>query len=275
VAGLPTGGCSGGGMYIYGGAPVLTDVTFRNNQAPCGNSGTGGGLYNSGSTLSLTDAVFISNKATNGAGGMYSGDSDATLTNVLFVGNDSPSPGGYGGGLRTSQGNATLINVVFSGNRSGYLGGALYATGDATLVNVSINGNKASYQGGGGIRIAAGITVTATNSILWDNNPSQFEGDGTLVASDCIIQGGYPTGTNILDVDPQFVTPVNPASAPTTAGNLRLILGSPGIDSGDNSVVTVLTDLNGLRRIINSVVDLGAYEKGWDVYLPVVMRDYP
>ena len=62
--------------------------------------------------------------------------------------------------------------------------------------------------------------------------------------------------------DPLFVQPINPASAPTSTGNLRLQVGSPAIDMGLDSALpaTVTTDLDGNERISDGKVDLGAYE---------------
>ncbi|ACL26375.1 choice-of-anchor Q domain-containing protein [Chloroflexus aggregans] len=50
-------------------------------------------------------------------------------------------------------------------------------------------------------------------------------------------------------------------AAPTGAGNYRLWYGSPAIDYGTASVVTLpATDLDGQPRVTNAAVDAGAYE---------------
>lgn len=48
----------------------------------------------------------------------------------------------------------------------------------------------------------------------------------------------------------------------TEDDNLRLSAGSPCSDAGDNSAVTVATDLDGYARILGGTVDMGAYESG-------------
>jgi hypothetical protein len=53
---------------------------------------------------------------------------------------------------------------------------------------------------------------------------------------------------------------VNPATAPTSDGNLRLIFGSPAMDAGDNAIVFSAVDLDGKPRIVVPTVDMGAYE---------------
>ena len=60
--------------------------------------------------------------------------------------------------------------------------------------------------------------------------------------------------------DPRFVTPVDPASAPTAAGDLRLRGGSPVLDRGDNAANGEEFDLSGNARIQDGTIDLGAYE---------------
>ncbi len=58
-------------------------------------------------------------------------------------------------------------------------------------------------------------------------------------------------GTGNIDADPQFAD-----------ANLRLSAGSPCIDAGDNKALSccVKTDLDANPRILNGVVDMGAYE---------------
>jgi hypothetical protein len=70
------------------------------------------------------------------------------------------------------------------------------------------------------------------------------------------------------------VEPVDPATAPTTAGNLRLQRGSPAIDAGDNGLLPpgVISDLDGEARIVFGIVDMRAHEFGVRVYLPLVVR---
>ncbi|MCP5113757.1 MAG: hypothetical protein GY953_23225, partial [bacterium] len=55
-------------------------------------------------------------------------------------------------------------------------------------------------------------------------------------------------------------TPVDPATAPTTAGDLRLPDCSPAIDVGDNTANAEATDLDGNTRVRGGTLDLGAYE---------------
>jgi len=110
-------------------------------------------------------------------------------------------------------------------------------------------------------------TPTFSYSIIANSGGS---GVGSWVAAI-----GSDNGNN-KDADPQFITPVNPANAPTTAGNLRLQAGSPAIDMGDDTAVPAdafdvdddgnmtepTPDLALNDRIFGTVVDMGAYESG-------------
>ncbi len=87
---------------------------------------------------------------------------------------------------------------------------------------------------------------------------------------------GVDGGDNV-DVDPLFVTPVNPATAPTAAGDSHLQFGSPAVDTGLN-IYCPTTDLDGYTRPIDgdkdgsAVCDMGAYEKTLDLFLPLIVR---
>lgn len=150
-----------------------------------------------------------------------------------------------------------------------------------TLTNVTFNGNSAKFSGGAiyNYGMSGNSSPTLTNVILWNNSapqgPSIYNLDNaTATISHSIVQSGtqsitgtstialaYDSNTN-LDTDPLFVQPVDPASAPTSTGNLWLQVGSPAINTGrDNALPTnITTDLDGNNRISDGAVDLGAYE---------------
>jgi uncharacterized repeat protein (TIGR01451 family) len=104
---------------------------------------------------------------------------------------------------------------------------------------------------------SSGGTATFQNSIIWGNN-TQVIGSPSINKS--LVQGGYPGGTNIIEGDPQFVAQQSPGQS--TAGDYRLQDTSAAIDVGDNTLIPVgvTTDLNSNPRIVNTIVDLGAYE---------------
>ena len=253
---------NGGGMYNWQSSPTLTSVTFRGNRADW----YGGGMYNrDDSSPELTNVTFRGNEAEWG-GGMYNrDDSSPTLTNVAFSGDSA----GIGGGMLTTESSPTLTNVTFSGNRADWAGGMYNFRSYPTLVNCILWSNAAANRRDEIHNIDS--TPTISHSTVAGSGGSGADWDGGL---------GTDGGGNI-DADPEFVSPVPAAEAPTTNGNDRLTQGSPAIDAGTNEAVTVDTDLDGNPRIVdgtgdgNPVVDMGAYEfrTTLSVYLPLAVRN--
>jgi len=93
-----------------------------------------------------------------------------------------------------------------------------------------------------------------TNCILWDGGDEIYNYDNsTITLKYCDIQGSWLNEGNI-DIDPQFVDPCN--------NDYHLLPSSPCIDTGDPYYVSEPneTDLDGNPRVINSRIDMGAYE---------------
>ena len=279
-------GDSGGGFYCDGSgsgsecSPSLRNVIFSGNAADyCGggmaNYGQNGGF----SGPSVVDVTFFGNTAAVWGGAMY---------NDGFDGESSPN----------------LTNVTFSDNTAGYYGGAMahYAVQGVSspgLVNVTFSGNAATYGGGAMFNYAPDPGVSSpqlTNVILWnDAGPQGAEirnTGATPIITTSLVSGGitgtlvYNDGTSSvtdgggnLSGDPRFVRTPDPGDGDwftpgdNDYGDLRLRPGSPAIDAGTNSAVTVSTDLDGAPRISHGVVDVGAYEfvRSW-VYLPLALR---
>lgn len=70
---------------------------------------------------------------------------------------------------------------------------------------------------------------------------------------------GTSPDTNFEPVNPLFSREVNPASSPSTGGDLRLLSGSPALNVGNNNINSEATDLAGSPRKIG-IIDLGTYE---------------
>jgi len=273
----------GGGMYNNNSNPTLTHVIFSGN----GAQDLGGGMYNNNSHPTLTHVTFSNNRAVNAGGGMFNDNSSPVLM-MIFNGNQVTYEGGGMSNLNTSP---ALTNVSFTGNQASNSGGGMYNNiSNPTLTNVSFSGNYAAYDGG--MRNET-RNPTLTNTILWNNQAGSsghqiFNSSSTPVITYSDIQdsGGSGSGWDIalgtdgggnLDADPFFVTAVDPASAPTTAGDLHLQTGSPAMDAGKNGDCPA-TDLDGVLRQIdgdldgNAQCDMGAYEKLIDLFLPLILQ---
>ncbi|MFB0553237.1 MAG: right-handed parallel beta-helix repeat-containing protein [Phycisphaerae bacterium] len=246
----------GGGMYNKNSNPTLTNCAFTDNLTVVPpaiiehNYRAGSGIYNNRSSPTLTNCTFRGNSADRG-GGMYNYQSHSILTNCTF----SKNLAGYGAGIYNSESNPALNNCIFSGNFANYGSGGGISWGSPALTNCTFTGNEA--EAGGGI---SGGSPILTNCIVWGNTPPQILADATISYSN--VQGSWP-GEGNIDADPFFIDANGDDDVfGTEDDDLRLLLGSPCIDAGDNSALlpSMVTDITGKPRIINDVIDMGAYE---------------
>lgn len=208
-----------------------------------------------------------------GGGGMYNFDGDPTVLNCIFIANS----GSYTGGIFNRDGSGpTFVNCIINCNRSmGYSAGGMenyYAS--TNVVNCTFVNNTALWVGSAMYNYHCSTRLT--NCIVWANTCvnrsitifSQITGY-TPVVSYCCVQDNNPDdgtvfeGTGNIDDDPLFLDADGADNIPGTIDdNLRLMLASPCLDSGDNSAVpsSVVTDLDSDTRIANGTVDMGVFE---------------
>jgi len=247
-------GDRGGGMYSESSCDsTITDCTFTDNSA-----GDGGGIYNKESDPVLTGCTFTDNSANNYGGGMYNSGNDARVVNCSF----SSNIGGSGGGICNEETRVIITNSKFIFNiaNSDDGGGIFNLGGSPTVTNCTFTGNEADDFGAAISNIESSPTIS--NCIMWGDRFDEIYVDGgTPIFRYCDIQGGWE-GEGNIDVDPLFIDADGLDDiAGTEDDNLRLLPWSPCIDVGDNSVVEPdSTDLDGNPRIINGIVDMGAYE---------------
>ena len=277
---FPDPNSRGGGMYCNASSPTLSNCIFRGNAA----DSDGGGLYIRDSSAILTNCTFAENSADHGGGAIHSNSSGLVVNNCVFSGNWSGQGGGiynhghpspiytkclfignsanFGGAMQNRISSPTLTNCTFTGNSAGEGGVIREITSNSTLTNCTFVANSAingralscdSYQQ------LNPSTIQVTNCILWDGGGEIWNDDGstiTITYSD--VQGGWP-GAGNTNADPLFIDAAN--------GDYHLQAGSPCIDAGDNSAIPagVIVDLDGNPRIINGIVDMGAYEGGKEV----------
>jgi len=241
-------------VFITNG--VLAGFTLTNGAAPSYGSSdydfSGGGAFLSGASLS--NCVIAGCAAYGGGGGAFGG----MLVNCTLSDN---SVSWYGGG--SSDG--TLYNCILTGNATLRDGGGAY---NSMLYNCMLTGNSAELGGGShqctlhNCTLSYNWAVLGGGSFLSSNyncilyfNTAIFAtnyDDLTCVFDHCCASPLPSTGEGNIAVDPQFVN--------AAAGNFHLKASSPCVNAGNNSYAQGVADLDGNPRIVNAVIDMGAYE---------------
>jgi trimeric autotransporter adhesin len=235
----------GGGIYNDFSNPAITNCAFVNN--------TGHGIYNDWfSSPAITHCTFTGN---SGGGLANSTQSNPTIYNCIFTGNGTF--GSLGGGIFNLDSSPIVINCAFKGNRANQGGGICNYDSNPSVINCSFAGNSA-FDRGGAI-YDSNNTTTIINCILWNDTPDEIYCLSYPNVSYSDVKGGFD-GTGNIDTDPRFI---DAASA-----DLRLDIGSPCIDQGNNSAIqsSNTSDPDGNPRIIDgdrngtSIVDMGCDE---------------
>ncbi|MFN4253787.1 MAG: right-handed parallel beta-helix repeat-containing protein, partial [Saprospiraceae bacterium] len=234
----------------------------------------GGGLYCGLSNLALNNCIISGNSATLG-GGLYSiSNASPTVSNCFFYNNTAET----GGGVRNNGSSPVMSNCVFSGNSASTVGGGMAnsVSSNPALTNCTFSGNNAGPSGGGGIYNSNASNPILKNCIIWNNRAATVTGSASSsilnsssspVISYSLIQNQNPSGTGNLNGTtyagfsnyPAFVTPLDPTTAPSAAGDFHITSCSPGIEAGTNTGAPA-TDLFGNARPFDTNVDLGVHE---------------
>jgi predicted outer membrane repeat protein len=241
----------GGGMNNHNGSPRISNCKFIGNAS----FADGGGMRNWGDSKPLIkNCTFTENSSGQEGGGMMNGPgSGSRVISCKFIENTA---GEDGGGMYNNETVLTLIvNCTFIRNSVNLTGGGMYNVNHSKpfVTNCTFSENSAVKAGGAICNNNSNLTLTSC--VLWNNSaPMDTEihnmGDSQPIVSFCNITGGL-IGKGNIDKDPLFADK-----------ELRLSVGSPCIDAGDNNAVPadILTDLDGNPRFVNDSVDMGAFE---------------
>ncbi len=229
-----------GGIQNAGILNVVSSSVHHNGVS--GAFGSSGGISNlTGGTLDIRQSAIYSNTALTSAGGI------------------------------NNNGVLQLFNSTISGNSSNGSGG-LVNSGDANINNSTIAYNQGFLSDQGGL-IVSGGTVTVTNSLIVNNTMS---GDKDCTVSGSLVSDGYNMDSdNSCGLAAAGDLPgTNPLLGPLQDnGGLTwthaLPAGSPAVDAA-NSVTCRPIDQRGYLRV--GICDMGAFERVFPVWLPVVMR---
>jgi hypothetical protein len=267
----------GGGIIAYNSSPLITGNTISNNTA----KEYSGGIHCTNNSAAIITKNIINNNSVTlyGAGGIYySGDSpNVTITYNKICNNHAVTNGGgiMGWGTNNNISNNLIANNLADGNG----GGIHLSYSTSLLTNNTIVNNSA--QRGGGIYCENNSDPIFRNCILYGNSTNMTTGDQVYLydeptdpaflycdiangLSDFDANGNFFTGSflNNISSSPQFVNPAPGAGLgfDGLAADWSLMTTSPCINAGDPAGTYPLTDLAQNTRVINTVIDIGAYE---------------
>ncbi len=291
--------CGGGGVkfrifYVSGlGDLTLNNLTIQNGCANVGGLfGAGGAIFNRG-TLSLVNVTLSNNEALRSGGAIHN-DGTLTLTGST-VSNNAVTAIEAGGGGIVNRGSMQVLQSTISGNSSAGAGGGVdtgmvdTGVGNATFANSTVSGNVSEGDGGGIFNRSLSTTVVnstvllnrGTNSSLTTGLGSGiYVGSGTVTLTNSLV-AQQANGANCFSVSGGGNNLADDATCPTATvsatpliGPLAnnggptlthaLLLGSPAIDTGSNTVSNALpvgsVDQRGVSRPQGATSDIGAFE---------------
>ncbi len=237
---------NGGGLCVnYNDSAVIGESTIQNNIA----SVNGGGIYlREGSTLTMSNSTVYSNTAVQ-AGALFNDGGMVTLSNSTISGNSA------------QQDSALMIM------QSGIVTPTMF------LEHTTIVSNTASITDTA-IGIYSG-TLKIINSIVAYNGSVNcaFSGSGALSSGGYNLEDGNSCGLNVTG----DMTNTNPLLAPLAdnGGATKThapLPGSPVIDAIPVGLCTLATDQRGILRPFGAACDIGAMERGYLIYTPIIMK---
>ena len=263
----------GSGSAIFKNDAV-TSLTLKNCEINNNFSYTAGAImayYSEGGSLIIENCKFDNNNARY-ASGVYlltgaSKTVSVDVANSLFTNNiskdRSSSAKGFTGSSMWIRANytsssvtTTITNCTFaknidigtqSGSSRGTLG--LSRRTDNSSTHPLVINNTIFYHNVG---VNGVVTKSLNEGHVWFASPSNI--NNTIDEDNFSVFNSLSSFNNVSDSDPLFNNVSN--------NDFTLQSGSPAINSGDNSKIPsgVIYDLSGNQRIVNNVVDIGAYE---------------
>ena len=227
VSGASIGRDVGAGAYIYNGKATISNCVFDSQRSFAT-------LFINKSEFMMENLVVANNPLGNGMSCMAGSQTNGL--NCVFTGNSTNVP--VGGAIQQVNSFASLKFCTFYNNTS--------SAGAITNENSSLN---------------------FESSIIWKNDGGgpaiTHTGTGSINVAFSLVQGGY-AGTGNVNAYPQFARAASPAGPDnvfaTADDGLRLVYGSPAMNTGNNDFINAPTDLLGGPRVQGSQADMGAYE---------------
>lgn len=226
VGGLGSGG---GGIYCRANDTITYNKIYDNTSLK-----SGGGIYCGGDIVDCYNPILLNNEIVN----------NTALGSNVYQG---------GGGIFCDHSNATIFSCTIANNNA-VNGGAIYCNNIANpiLKNTILWGNTATSNG---------VEVN-----LYDepSDPSFSYCDVEGSSAAFYTNGNFYLGNyqNNINNNPLFLSPTAGSGVSFNAAlaNWKLQSTSLCIDAGDPNGTYPTTDLDDSTRVINCLIDIGAYE---------------
>ena len=277
---------NGGGIYNTG------TLTVMNSTISFNSASHGGGIYNnSNGVTSIINSTIVENDGYLGGGIFNYSLGLLSVTNSTFSRNIATQ----GGGIFNYDLNANIVvtNSTFFGNTADDSGGGIYNTFFLSVTNSTFSANTAVNYGGG-IFDDSNATLSLVNSTFSNNSADKADGIyndvngtfnyvNTIIANfmdggDCVNDGVIETNIKNMVADGSCASEFSedPLLGPLAdnGGQTQthaLLIGSPAIDTGDNTSCPA-TDQRGLPRPQGAGCDIGSYEFAIFIYLPIILK---
>jgi len=262
----------GGGIFCQNGTPkpIISNCVITGNSADYMGGGgmfgdfynctiaansavryTGGGVcgsFDASSWSDLYNCTIINNRSASTGGGI----ADAgNMYNCILSGNSSATYGGGAGGVFYGMYNCLIVS-----NSARTSGGGVRVIYNTKMYNCTVVSNSAINNVAGGVYVNNAKTATVYNCIVYFNDGAAGYSNwyGTVFfTNSCTAPTATVWAAGNTTADPMFVN--------RGIGNFRLRMNSPCVNTGTNQDwMTNSVDLDGRARILNGLVDMGAYE---------------
>lgn len=239
----------GGGVYVDSGGLVSNCVVSGNSA-----SADGGGVYLRNGQV--TDTTISENTAGTKGGGVFVSSSSGLIENSMIRKNVAAGDGGGFYGASSGE----IRGCLLSGNESGGNGGGIHFDG-STVESCTVVGNTATGNGSGVYATFGGSRLR--NTIAYYNETDDAYMSASAYMDNCCLQTVLNKSISELSITnaPLFTQAGSGYGTNHVSGSYLLKPTSPCIDTGVNQAwMANTTDLAGTNRIINAIVNMGAYE---------------